>query len=78
MPRAYLSRKDRLINNIGAWVDGQIRKYSSRKEVAEELDITVQALSYKILHNTFTYGDLITIFDVLGTPEDEILELLKL
>ena len=65
--------------DIGGKIVGLMyRQGVKQSALANELKITQPALSYKLRNNAFTYGDLIKIFNVLGLPDSEILELMKI
>lgn len=76
MPRVYLSDTDRLCANIGSWVKGHT-SCKQRREIAEEIGKTPQTVWVKCRRNTFTYRDMVTIFDVLKTPDEDILDLFR-
>ena len=79
MPRVALNRKQYKTNDIGAWVRGQLYKEGkSFAELGEALDMSEQAVSYKLKHNSFRYADLLTVFEFLGSSDDEILYLMKI
>lgn len=79
MPRVTLNKKKYKINDLGSWIVGRLFKERKRYEdLAEALDITRQAVYYKIHHNAFSYGDLLTIFEFFGSTDEEILQVMKL
>lgn len=79
MPRIIQNRKKYKTNDIGAWVRGQLYKEGkSFAELGEALDMSEQAVSYKLKHNSFSYADLLTVFEFLGSSDDEILYLMRL
>lgn len=67
-----------MINDLGAWITGQLYKnHATQQELAKELKITQQGLSYKLKTNSFSYGDMLTIFEFLKTEEEQIIQLMK-
>ena len=81
MPRVTPNRKEYMIKDLPAWISGKMhvqRKY--QKDVAKRLNITQPAFSCRLTdqRDTFSYGDLLTLFDELGATDEEILRLMKL
>lgn len=73
MPKVYLNEKDRLSDRLASWVYGQMKlKGITQRQLAGELQMTQQALSYKLKAKQFSYGDFITIVDVFA-PDLEVL-----
>ena len=74
MPRVNINEHQYKKDTIGSWIVGQLfKKKLKRKDLAAELFISVQGLNWKLNHNSFDYGDLLTIFKFLGSTEEEIL-----
>lgn len=79
MPKVIICKHEYLRRDIGNKVVMWLRRAGkTMKDLAEELGITPQGVSFKIKHNKFTYEDLITIFDYLNVPDEEILQALKI
>lgn len=79
MPKVIINKKEYMVQNIGSYVVMWLhRQHKYIKDLAKEMGITQQGLSYKIKTNTFTYSDLLTIFDYLAVPDEEILMVLKI
>lgn len=79
MPRITELNKQYKVSDIGSWVYGQLKKSNkTQKDLAIALDTTQQAVSKKIKSNSFSYSDLLTIFEFLETPDFEILRLMKI
>lgn len=79
MPRIREFRDRYMVNDIGAWVAGKLMRLKiSQKTAAGELGITQQALSFKIHNNSFTYEDMIKLFKVLESDDEEILKVMKI
>ena len=79
MPRvAGLNHKYR-IRDITAYIRGQMLVQGiTETEMAEELGITQQALSYKLTNHSYKIDDILLIFRRLETPDEEKLRLMKL
>lgn len=78
MPKVYLTKEDRIKSKIGAWVVGQLYKeHKTFADLGEILGITRQAACYKARNNSFSYLDMVLIFENLGTPDNEIAYVMK-
>lgn len=79
MPRVCINRKQYKEQSIGSWIVGQLfKKKLKRKDLAAELFISVQGLNWKLNNNSFDYGDLLTVFDFLGTSDEEKASIMSL
>ena len=79
MPRVQINKKKYKVKGIGGWVTEQLfKERKSQTALSEALDTTQQAVSYKIRHNTFSYGDLLTLFEFFNTSYEEILYVMRL
>lgn len=79
MPRIREYKEKYMVNDIGAWVAGKLMRLKMTQKVAAgELGITQQALSLKIRSNSFTYEDMIKLFRVFGSDDEEILKIMKI
>ena len=73
MPKIFLSETEKMNDRLATWVYGQMRvKRISQRELAEELHITQQGLSYKLKHRQISYGDFITFVNVFEPNHDEL------
>ena len=73
MPRSNINAKQYKEESLGGWIVGQMyRKKLKRQDLAEELFISKQGLSWKLQNNSFDYGDLLTIFRFLDSTAEEI------
>lgn len=73
MPKIYLSEKDRLSDRFTTWVYGQMKSNRvTQKQLAEDLHITQQALSYKLKNRQFSFADFVTIVDVFAPNSSEL------
>ena len=79
MPRVCINRKQYKEQSIGSWIVGQLfKKKLKRKDLAYELDISAQGLNWKLNNNSFDYGDLLTVFEFLGTSDEEKVSIMSL
>ena len=79
MPKVIINRHEYKVSNIGSWVAMWLRRAGkTMKDLGWELGITHQGVSAKIKNNTFSYSDLLTVFDYLNVPEEEILAVMML
>ena len=79
MPRSFVSREQYKKDTIGAWVRGMLfRQRKTFSDLAEVLGITRQAACYKAHHNSFSYLDMVQMFDFFECPDEEILEVMRL
>lgn len=73
MPRVYMSESKRLSARLASWMYGQMKlKGISQRMLAEELQITQQALSYKLKKHQFSFADFVTIVGVFAPDPSEL------
>lgn len=73
MPKVFLSEKDKLNNRLATWVYGQMKLRSiTQSQLADELQITQQALSYKLKNRQFSFADFVTIVSVFVPDPSEL------
>ena len=73
MPKVFLSEKDKLNNRLASWVYGQMKLRSvTQSQLADELQITQQALSYKLKNRQFSFADFVTIVNVFAPDPSEL------
>lgn len=84
MPRVTLKKRDYKLKDFKGWVNGQMRVHGlNQEEVARKLGITQQGLSARLkvrnseMPDPFSYGDLLILFDLFETTDEEKLRLLK-
>lgn len=89
MPRVALSpeqKRDYMVSDLPYWFEKEARKKGLRqKDLAKALDITPQAWNGRkkpMLNgkpkDPFSYGEMLILFRLLETPEDERLKLMTL
>ena len=73
MPKVFLSDKDRISDRFTSWVYGQMKSSRvTQKQLAKELQITQQALSYKLKNRQFSFTDFVTIVGVFAPDPSEL------
>lgn len=81
MPRVAIKKKDYMIRDLPGWISGRMFvKKLKQTDIAPKLNITQPRLS-QMLHeekDSFTYGDLLTIFKELDATDEEIIRLMRL
>lgn len=72
-------RVKRRTASFNRWVKGQLAMNDlNQKDLAEHLDMSPQALSYRLRNNIpFDYSQILVIFEVLRTDEQTISTLFK-
>lgn len=86
MPRVAIKKKDYKIRDLKAWIYGQMHTQGLKQEdIAQKLGITQQALSNRLKpggrsreSDPFSYGDLLTLFELFGATDEDKLNLMKL
>ena len=81
MPRVTINKKKYMIADLPGWIAGRMHKLKIKQvNMAKELGITQATLSIRLNNDsdTFTYGDLITLFKELEATDEEILKLMRL
>jgi len=79
MPKVIVNKLHYKTHSIGPWVVMWLRREKKKmSDLASEIGISQQGVSYKIKTNSFSYGDMLVIFDYLNVPDDEILQVMKL
>lgn len=78
MPKVLLTETAKLNDRVTAWVFGQMRlKNLSQREVADELQISQQLLSYRLKHRIISISDFATFVRLFQPETDEIVRLIK-
>lgn len=83
MPAVALCDEQRKANKTKAfarWVKGQLaERYVSQEALAGELDISQQALSYRLRKGSpFTYPQMLAIFKFFETDDSTIIRFMRL
>lgn len=79
MPKTYLTKQEKLNNDLSAWIYGQakVRKVS-QKQIADAIGIKQPSLNRKLRHGGFTFQDLTAVFGILEPSKDELARLMGL
>ena len=78
MPRIKELKAEYMSKDIGLIIAGLMkRKRITSKELASRLNMTRQAVNYKLDNNSFSYKDIIIIFHELELTDEEILRYVK-
>ena len=78
MPRIRELKAEYMANDIGLIIAGLMkRKRITPQELASRLNMTRQAVNYKLDNNSFSYKDIIIIFHELELTDEEILRYVK-
>ena len=74
MPKVYLTKQDKLNKKLVMLIYGTMKVNGiSQQLLADKLGIKQPSLNRKLKKAQFTFQDLITIFEVLGFSDEEIL-----
>lgn len=77
MPKTYLTKQQKLNNDLSAWIYGNMKiQKVSQKELADMIGIKQPSLNYKLRHGNYTFQDLTTIFSVLKPDADTLTRLM--
>lgn len=79
MPKVYLTKQDQQNSRLVMLIYGTMKvKKITQSFMAEKLGISQQAFGKKLKRVQFTFADLVTIFDVLDIPDEEILNVMRM
>ena len=77
MPKAYMTRQEKLNRDLSAWLIGTMRVRGLRQtDAAEALGISQQAFSLKLKRATFRFDDLVCLFGLLETDAKTVANLM--
>ena len=74
MPRVQGLKRNYIGKTIRKWL---IDADMTQQDLANEIGISQQLMSYKINSNSFAYDDLLDIFDALNLPDEEIIRAMR-
>lgn len=78
MPRVQIKRKEYKASDLTAYiVNTMYEKKIRQSKLAEALHISQQAVSYKIKTAGFDYKELLTVFECLRVPDEDILKIMR-
>lgn len=91
MPRVAIKKKDYKVLGLKGWVEGQMKIHGlNQTDIGKALGLSQPQVSYMLRipkkendrtlnkMDIFTYGDLLTLFKLFETPDEEIIRLLTL
>lgn len=77
MPKIFLSETDKLNNRLTSWIYGEMKNQGmSQSELAKEMGISQQLLSYRLKHKLISFEDFVTIVKTFQPEDDDLLRLL--
>lgn len=77
MPKAYLTKQEKLNNDLSAWIYGQAKvRQVTQKQMADAIGIKQPSLNYKLKHGNFTFQDLTAVFGILKPDGEELMRLM--
>jgi transcriptional regulator with XRE-family HTH domain len=77
MPKVYLNETEKLNSKLTAWVYGELKVNGiSQRELAEELGISQQLLSYRLKNKLISFSDFACFVRVFNADQEEIARLL--
>lgn len=78
MPKVYITKQQQMNNKLVSLIYGTMRVQNiAQRQMATRLGISQQAFSRKLKNAQFTFSDLVIIFEELGTPDEEIVRVMK-
>lgn len=78
MPRVYITKQQKLNNRLVMLIYGTMKiKRVTQTQMAKQLGISQQAFAKKLKNCQFTFADITTIFEVLDTPDEDILSVMR-
>ena len=91
MPRVAIKKKDYKVLDLKGWIQGQMKIHGiNQKQLGDALGISQPRVSDMLSvpeksenrtlkkMDVFTYGDLLTLFELFDTPDEEKIRLLTL
>ena len=77
MPKTYLTKQEKLNNDLTAWIYGQAKvRNVSQKQMADAIGIKQPSLNYKLRHGSFTFQDLTAVFGILEPDGETLMRLM--
>lgn len=91
MPRVAIKKKEYKVLDLKGWVSGQMKIHGlNQTDIGKALGLTQATVSHMLIIpkkekdktlskiDTISYGDLLTLFDLFDTPDEEKIRLLTL
>ena len=77
MPRAYITKQEKLNNELSAWIYGQAKvRRVTQKQLADAIGIKQPSLNYKLRHGSFSFQDLTVVFEILEPDGETLMKLM--
>lgn len=77
MPRVYLSEEERLCEKLSRWIYGELKtRRMSQQQLAREMNMSQQLLSYKLKNRSFTFGDFTKAIKALNPDVGDVMNLI--
>lgn len=78
MPRVYITKQQQMNSRLVSLIYGTMKvQHITQRQMADKLGISQQAYAKKLKNSQFTFVDLVTIFEVLDMPDEEIVSVMK-
>ena len=78
MPQVYLTRTDKLNNELVALIYGTMKiQHITQKQIADRLYISQPAFNRKLKRKKLTFEDLVVIFEMLDLTDEQILSVMR-
>ncbi len=78
MPKVYLTKQDKLNNELVALIYGTMKvKHVTQKQIADRLYISQPAFNRKLIRKKLTFEDLVVIFEILELTDEQILSVMR-
>lgn len=78
MPKAYITLQQQKNNELAALIYGTMKvKGVTQKCLADALGISQPGVSDKLRRKSFSYEDLVTIFDICGLTDGQIISVMR-
>lgn len=77
MPRVYLTEEERLCEKLSRWIYGELKtQRMSQRQLASEMNMSQQLLSYKLKNRSFTFADFTKAVKALEPDVGEVMSLI--
>lgn len=77
MPKVYLTKQEKLNEEFYKWLIGSMKYRKLRqRDIAKKLGITQQAFSQKVGKLSFSYPDIVSLFEILEPDADTVMRLM--
>lgn len=77
MPKTYLTKQEKLNNDLSAWIYGQAKvRRVTQKQMADAIGIKQPSLNRKLKQGSFTFQDLTAVFEILKPDKEDLARLM--